>query len=172
MFKDFTFKRTRGSGAILNTGDEMQIRFGGEIIPAHIVEATQYKTAYIVKYRPLGREITCVVSVFPGVTNLPNLSGSLNKPEIFNNVVWMYYPDPQDKKRVHIWPCPTSHAKGSLGSDVDVFSIAQQRIDHVISLQKYQNGLLEIVPGTQSAATSKEERMNEQEVRLHKSWWR
>ena len=174
MFKNFTFKRTRGSGAIFNTGDEMQIRFGGEIIPAHIVEATQYKTAYIVKYRPLGREITCVVSVFPGVTNLPNLTGSLNKPEIFNNVVWMYYPDPQDKQRVHIWPCPASsaHNKGWFGTDANVLVIAKQRIDHVIELQRYQNALLEVVPAAQGAATSKEERMDEKEVRLHKSWWR
>ena len=172
MFKNLTFKRTKGSGAILNTGDALQIRAGGEIIPGHIVEATQYKTAYIVKYRPIGREITCVASVFPGVTNLPNLSGSLNKPEIYDCVVWMYYPDPQDKKRVHIWPCPASMRKGWFGPNADVYSIAQQRIDPVIELQNYQNALLEINPGSHKALNSQQDRMNEKEVFYHKSWWR
>jgi len=174
MFKDFTFKRTKGSGVILNTGDEMQIRYAAEIIPAHVVEAIQYKTAYIVKYRPLGRDFTCIASVFPGITNLPGIAGPPHNPEIFDTVVWMYYPDPQDKQRVHIWPCPASsaHNKGWFGTDADVLVIAKQRIDHVIELQRYQNALLEVVPAAQGAATSKEERMDEKEVRLHKSWWR
>lgn len=172
MFKNFTFKRTKGSGAILNTGDEMQIRFAAEIIPGHIVEAIQYKTAYIVKYRPVGRTFTCVASVFPGITNLPGISGHPRDFDIFENTAYMYYPDPQDKKRLHIWPCPVSSTKGWFGADTGVIQVAKLRIDHIIELQNYQNSLLEVVPGGASASTSAEEAMNEREEFLHKSWWR
>ena len=160
MFKDFTFKRTRGSGAILNTGDEMQIRYAAEIIPAHIVEATQYKTAYIVKYRPVGREITCIASVLPGITNLPAIYGPPRNYDIYWSTAYMYYKDPQDKKRVHIWPCPISVKKGWLSTDENIYQLAQQRIDHIVELQQIQNSMLTLVPGTDT------------EVYLHKQWWR
>ena len=172
MFKDFTFKRTRGSGVIFNTGDEIQIRYAAEIIAGHVVEATQYKTGYIVKYRPIGRNFTCVASVFPGITNLPGIAGPPRNRDIFETTAYMYYHDPQDKKRLHIWPCPVSSTKGWFGADADIITVAKQRIDHIIELQNYQNALLDVVPGAQSALTSKEERMNEKEVFLHKSWWR
>ena len=172
MFKNLTFKRTRGSGAILNTGDEVQIHLGGAVAVGHIVEATQYKSGYIVKYRPVGREITCIASVLPGITNLPAIYGPPRNYDIYWSTAYMYYKDPQDKKRVHIWPCPISVKKGWLSTDENIYQLAQQRIDHIIELQKYQNSLLDVVPGTAIARTSKEEEMNEKEVFLHKNWRR
>lgn len=172
MFGSLNFSHNKGSGAILSTGDEVQIHLGGAVATGHVVESTQYKSGYIVKYRPIGRDITCIASVLPGITHLPGIYGPPRNYDIYWSTAYMYYKDPQDSKRLHIWPCPVSVKNGWLSTDLNIYQLAQQRIDHIIELQKYQNSQLEVTPGTAVARTSKQELLNEQEVSLHKSWWR
>jgi hypothetical protein len=165
---------------ILAPGDKVQVLIGGDYATGKIVESTQYKTAFIIKYEiPTHWKKTpivtgCkdfVIATFPHVTNLPWILG-MNDTRLFEATAYLYWGDPQDKNRVHIWPCPISSTKHSLrhndgdalsavpGTDFDLFRLAQQRIDHIIDLQSIQNSMLTLVPGT------------DKEVYLHKQWWR
>jgi hypothetical protein len=176
---------------ILAPGDKVEILIGADLAAGKIVESTQYKDAYIIKYAvPTHWRKTpivtgwknFVISTFPHITNLPGIAG-MTDPRLFQATAYLYWPDPQDKKRLHIWPCPISTTKHSIrhhddyqgtarvwgsgdvlsavpGTDADLYRLAQQRIDHIIKLQEIQNSMLELVPGT------------DKEVYLHKQWWR
>ena len=177
---------------ILAPGDKVEVLIGADFATGKIVESTQYRDAYIVKYEiPTRWKKTpiitgyrnFVISTFPFVTNLPGISGPMSDPRLFQATAYLYWGDPQDRKRLHIWPCPISETKHSIrhhddyqgeprvwgsgnvlpvvpGTDADLYRLAQQRIDHIIELQAIQNSMLELVPGTDS------------EVYLHKQWWR
>ena len=175
---------------ILAPGDKVKVLIGGDFATGKIVESTQYKDAFIIKYevpthwKKTPIVIGCkdfVIATFPHVTNLPWVSG-MNDARLFSATAYLYWDDPQDKKRLHIWPCPISRTKHSLrhntddqgprvwgsgdvlsavpGTDADLYRLAQQRIDHIVELQQIQNSMLTLVPGTDT------------EVYLHKQWWR
>ena len=176
---------------ILAPGDKVEVLIGADFASGKIVESTQYRDAYIVKYEvPTHWKKTpiitgwknFVISTFPDVTNLPSVAG-MTDTRLFQATAYLYWGDPQNKKRLHIWPCPISTTKHSLrhnddyqgaprggnsgdvlsavpGTDADLYRLAQQRIDHILELQSIQNSMLELVPGT------------DKEVYLHKQWWR
>ena len=175
---------------ILAPGDKVEVLIGADFATGKIVESPQYKDADIVKYElPTRWKKTplitgwknFVISTFPYITNLPGVAG-MTDPRLFQATAYLYWGDPQDKKRLHIWHCPISETKHSLhhnaddqgprvwgsgdvlsavpGTDSDLYRLAQQRIDHIIELQSFQNSMLELVPGT------------DEEVYFHKQWWR
>ena len=146
---------------LFGTGDEVRIELGPASAVGHIIEAQEHQPdGWIIKYITYPAKITCIVSALTNCVNLPSISGGPRDHQIFESTAWLYYKDPQDNNRLHIWPCPVSAKYGYVLTDDQMIAVAKQRIDHVMMLQRYQNSQYEIVPGT------------DKEFKLHKNWWK